>query len=150
MLRSSDLAKSHNHHIHSITRTQRFKKINIYYKPVTHGESRATQNSLDHVGPGGSTSHIVNNWPSQYSQHSQVKTKGASCIGGLSQTDGLGKFKLGMLKSQGVSCIGAASGITDLTVVWASYQIRKIAGCACAGNAGNVFPRRRFQRKHAS
>ena len=30
---------------------------------------------------------------------------------------------------------------------WASYQIRKIAGCACAGNTGNVFPRRRFQRK---
>ena len=30
---------------------------------------------------------------------------------------------------------------------WASYQIRKIAGCACAGNAGNVYPRRRFQRK---
>ena len=23
---------------------------------------------------------------------------------------------------------------------WASYQIRKIAGSACAGNAGNVFP----------
>ena len=23
---------------------------------------------------------------------------------------------------------------------WASYQIRKIAGCACAGNTGNVFP----------
>ena len=30
---------------------------------------------------------------------------------------------------------------------WASYQIRKIAGCACAGNAGNVFPRRRLQKK---
>ena len=30
---------------------------------------------------------------------------------------------------------------------WASYQIRKIAGCACAGNAGNVFPRRQFQTK---
>ena len=30
---------------------------------------------------------------------------------------------------------------------WASYQIRKIAGCACAGNAGNVFLRRRVQRK---
>ena len=27
---------------------------------------------------------------------------------------------------------------------WASYQIRKIAYCACAGN---VFPRRRLQRK---
>ena len=23
---------------------------------------------------------------------------------------------------------------------WASCQIHKIAGCACAGNAGNVFP----------
>ena len=30
---------------------------------------------------------------------------------------------------------------------WASYQIGKIAGCSCAGNAGNVSPRRRFQRK---
>ena len=30
---------------------------------------------------------------------------------------------------------------------WASYQIRKIAGCACAGNARNVSPRHRFQRK---
>ena len=30
---------------------------------------------------------------------------------------------------------------------WASYQIREIAGCACARNAGNVFPHCRFQRK---
>ena len=30
---------------------------------------------------------------------------------------------------------------------WTSYQIRKIAVCACARNAGNVFPRRRFQSK---
>ena len=36
---------------------------------------------------------------------------------------------------------------TNNVCAWASYQIRKIAGCACAGNAGNVFPRRRFQRK---
>ena len=32
-------------------------------------------------------------------------------------------------------------------LAWVSYQIRKIASCACAGNAGNVFPRRQFQRK---
>ena len=32
-------------------------------------------------------------------------------------------------------------------IQWASYQIRKIAGCACAGNAGKVFPRHRLQRK---
>ena len=30
---------------------------------------------------------------------------------------------------------------------WTSCQIRKIAGCACTGNAGNIFPRRRLQRK---
>ena len=30
---------------------------------------------------------------------------------------------------------------------WASYQIRKIVGCAFAGNAGNVFFCRRIQRK---
>ena len=30
--------------------------------------------------------------------------------------------------------------------VWASYQIRKIVGCACAGNAGSVFPATDFKR----
>ena len=30
---------------------------------------------------------------------------------------------------------------------WASCQIRKIEGCACAGNAGKDFPRRRIRRK---
>ena len=43
--------------------------------------------------------------------------------------------------------ITAKYDITAASHQWASYQIRKIAGCACAGNAGNVFPRRRFQRK---
>ena len=32
-------------------------------------------------------------------------------------------------------------------MTWASYQIRKIASCACAGDAGNVFRRGRLQRK---
>ena len=36
---------------------------------------------------------------------------------------------------------------TYVISVWASCQIRKIAGCACAWNAGDVFPRRRLQRK---
>ena len=30
---------------------------------------------------------------------------------------------------------------------WASYQIRKIAGYACAGNTGNVFPATDLKRK---
>ena len=37
---------------------------------------------------------------------------------------------------------------TPGTVIWwASCQIRKIVGCACAGNAGNVFPATDFKRK---
>ena len=28
---------------------------------------------------------------------------------------------------------------------WTSYQIRKIAGCACTGNSGNVFPATDFK-----
>ena len=36
-------------------------------------------------------------------------------------------------------------------LLWASCQIRKIAGCACAGNAGNVFPAPADKRSpHAS
>ena len=31
-------------------------------------------------------------------------------------------------------------------IVWSSYQIRKM-GCACPGNAGNVFPATDFKRK---
>ena len=34
-----------------------------------------------------------------------------------------------------------------MTEPWASCKIRKIAACACAGNARNVSPRRRLQRK---
>ena len=40
-----------------------------------------------------------------------------------------------------------AGGTSNIKHHGPSSQIRKIAGCACAGNAGNVFPRRRFQRK---
>ena len=32
-----------------------------------------------------------------------------------------------------------------ITHAWASYQTRKIAGCACAGNAGNVYPATDFK-----
>ena len=42
-----------------------------------------------------------------------------------------------------VSCIDIYCGSTKPGVdnpLWASFQICKIAGCACAGNAGKVFP----------
>ena len=35
---------------------------------------------------------------------------------------------------------------SSLLVSWTPCQIRKIAGCACAGNAGNVFPATNFKR----
>ena len=41
----------------------------------------------------------------------------------------------------------AAGGCHGDVMAWASYQIRKTACCACAGNAGNVSPHRRLQRK---
>ena len=38
-----------------------------------------------------------------------------------------------------------------LDLPWAPYQIRKIVGCACAGNAGNVFPATAgWRTRHAS
>ena len=50
-----------------------------------------------------------------------------------------------------VSYIWMACCLTRMASVpllwWASYQIRKIAGCTCAGNAGNVSPHRRLQKK---
>ena len=50
-----------------------------------------------------------------------------------------------LLSTYRIAFCGLLYGTKHLA--WASYQIRKIAGCACAGNAGNVFPRRRIQRK---
>ena len=35
----------------------------------------------------------------------------------------------------------------NVSFPWASYQIGKIASCACSGNAGNVFPATDFKRK---
>ena len=33
----------------------------------------------------------------------------------------------------------------DDASTWASYQLNKIAGCACAGNTWNVFPATEFK-----
>ena len=38
-------------------------------------------------------------------------------------------------------------GPSDWATPWASYHIRKIAGCACAGNAGNDFLATDFKGK---
>ena len=49
-------------------------------------------------------------------RHSRVKTQGASCIGGIGQTDVQRKFELGIPKSQGAPYIRDATYIRDKTV----------------------------------
>ena len=87
----------------------------------------------------------------------RVKTGGGPWTWKSNMKSVLSKSQWRALKvSIGIRCTGDASEyrwscplnpLSNITTPWASYQIRKIAGCACAGNAGNVFPRRRFQRK---
>ena len=52
-----------------------------------------------------------------------------------------------VINDTSIKTIQPAMPLSIIGRPWASYQIRKIAGCACAGNAGNVFPRRRFLRE---
>ena len=63
-------------------------------------------------------------------------------------TDDGARLHLGGLSSSRIQCREAVAfnWITH-TLTRASYQIRKIKGCACAGNAGNVSPSQRLQRK---
>ena len=49
----------------------------------------------------------------------------------------------------GNMCVTCTITTNDqLYVTWASYQIRKIVGCAFVGNAGNVFPATDFKGNH--
>ena len=76
--------------------------------PVIHGESKsqAIRSSSDHVG----LLHTLSTIDTQ-----RVKTRGASCIGGFGQTDGLWKFELGIPQSHDASYIRGASYIRDKT-----------------------------------
>ena len=51
----------------------------------------------------------------------------------------------------GNRCItpGHAFPFSFITTTWACYQLRKIKGCACAGNARNVFPATGFVSKRS-
>ena len=46
----------------------------------------------------------------------------------------------GMARRHNTMKNGANGTSITCGFTWASYQIRKIASCACAGNDGNVFP----------
>ena len=74
-------------------------------------------------------SYALNNLHRLY-QHGKFSTKHSHRILPMKYETGFGVFCLGHI-------------IVCSVFTWASYQIRKIVGCACAGNAGNVFPRRR-------
>ena len=70
-------------------------------------------------------------------KYTLVETKTMSCV----------LFNPYMIISQNRTCSFMIQHNICNSVQWASYQIRKIACCACARNAGNVFPRRRLQGK---
>ena len=81
----------------------------------------------EQLGPCGSTSHFVNNRHSD----SKVKTRGASCIGGFGQTDGVRKFELGIPQSWGASYIRGVSYIRDKTVGFISAAEQQHCQDAC-------------------
>ena len=48
--------------------------------------------------------------------------------------------EVSLTRTESRTWISNWSHIIRVNLLWASYQICKIAGCASAGNAGNVFP----------
>ena len=55
----------------------------------------------------------------------------------------MGKLTIESLKKHELIPLRRLVKCNPLAKPWAPCQIRKIAGCACAGNAGNVFSRHR-------
>ena len=50
------------------------------------------------------------------------------------------RLKLNNVSKSGICCLFGVAVVSSIMILpWASYQIRKIAGCECAGNAGNDF-----------
>ena len=78
---------------------------------VIESKSPATRNSSDHVGQ----LHTLTTIDTQ-----ELKTQGASCIGGFGQTDGWRKFELRIPQSQGATYIRGVSYIRDKTVFFPS------------------------------
>ena len=55
-------------------------------------------------------------------------------------------FSREMMEVKWGGCDGCNRAYQNIpSTPWASYQIRKIAGCACAGNTGKVFPATDFE-----
>ena len=55
-------------------------------------------------------------------------------------------FSREMMEVEWGGCDGCNRAYQNIpSTPWASYQIRKIAGCACAGNTGSVFPATDFK-----
>ena len=62
----------------------------------------------------------------------------------------VGNASLYFLLGWAQGCRLQVRNILLVMVPWASYQISKIAGCTCAGNAANVFPAIDLKKETAS
>ena len=79
----------------------------------------------------------------------------ATCIMAFGESIGIWavistNFERALIKHKQVSLPHGSNKSLSWNVTlrtWASYQIRKTVGCACTGNAGNIFPRHRLQKK---
>ena len=112
------------------------------YCTLTLLHGRGSVSELWHGTVDGTT------WPPVHHQHPQWWGTGPVHLGCEPRSkeasvgvEGCGTGTLENRKKSSSHCN------VSLHFQWASYQICKIAGCACAGNAGNVSPRRRIQRK---
>ena len=81
-------------------------------------------------------------------EFSQVKARDEGLYACVVSHPDIVQFRIVNLSVVGEHCkLSRWWYFTRAHALWASYQIRKIAGCACARNAGNVSPQCRFQRK---
>ena len=73
----------------------------------------------------------------------------SACTKGCVSVSVITKYSVSVFVVKKHSVSVDTKSIVSVSIVteWTSYQIRKIARCACAGNAGNVFPATGFKRK---
>ena len=88
---------------------------------------------LDSLGTGGITSTAGCQRVAWYILGPGISAVGRGCL------------CLSQVATSAVGPLPASCPQPDTHRVWSSCQMCKIAGCACAGNAGNVFPSTDFE-----
>ena len=96
---------------------------------------------------GSSTDTVFSLWSyNNLSVSSSLESEHLTSLMSASATAHLKMFSVTSVNGlEGRSMGSCAPCHAEKEYAWASYQMRKIAGCACAGNAGNVSPATDFK-----